>query len=203
MPREYDSAQTKARILEAATAEFTEHGLAGGRVDRIAARAGANKQAIYAYFGSKRELFSAVIARGTGEFAKAIALDPADIGGALARIFDDNAMHPGRLRLLLWEALEHGPRPRSGEAERAKHNVDRVIAALGDAQHAGLISDEIEPAALLLLLGALTFWPLAFPQTTHTAMGDQQAIERIRAAVVRAGELLTAPITRERGPRTP
>ena len=112
-------------------------------------------------------------------------------------------MHPGRLRLLLWEALEDGPRPRSGEAELAKHDVDQVIAALGDAQRAGLISDEIEPAALLLLLGALILWPLAFPQTRHTAMGDQQAIERIRAAVVRAGELLTAPMTREGGLRTP
>src|SRR5689334_11886003 len=39
---------TRARILAAATAEFAERGLAGGRVDRIAAAADANKERIYA-----------------------------------------------------------------------------------------------------------------------------------------------------------
>ena len=38
-----DAEATKARILEAATAEFAAHGIAGARVDRIAASAGANK----------------------------------------------------------------------------------------------------------------------------------------------------------------
>lgn len=49
----YDSAATRARLLDAAHAEFAERGLAGARVDRIAAAAQANKQAIYAYFGSR------------------------------------------------------------------------------------------------------------------------------------------------------
>ena len=52
-----DSAATKRRILDAATAEFAHFGLAGARVDRIAERAGANQQLIYAYFRSKEELF--------------------------------------------------------------------------------------------------------------------------------------------------
>ena len=43
-----DAEDTKRRIFEAATAEFADHGIAGARVDRIAARAGANKQLIYA-----------------------------------------------------------------------------------------------------------------------------------------------------------
>jgi AcrR family transcriptional regulator len=42
----YDSA-TRARLLDAAYAEFSERGLAGARVERIAAVASANKQAIY------------------------------------------------------------------------------------------------------------------------------------------------------------
>jgi AcrR family transcriptional regulator len=57
-----DSAATKERLLEAATAEFAAHGIAGARVDRIAAAARANKQLIYAYFGSKEQLFDAVLA---------------------------------------------------------------------------------------------------------------------------------------------
>ncbi|MFZ1908100.1 MAG: helix-turn-helix domain-containing protein, partial [Burkholderiales bacterium] len=48
-----DSERMRQRILEAATADFARHGLAGARVDRIAARAGANKRMLYYYFGSK------------------------------------------------------------------------------------------------------------------------------------------------------
>ncbi|HEX9554719.1 MAG TPA: TetR family transcriptional regulator, partial [Streptosporangiaceae bacterium] len=39
---------TKKRILAAATEEFTEHGIAGARVDRIAAAANSNKAMLYA-----------------------------------------------------------------------------------------------------------------------------------------------------------
>src|SRR5260370_9975850 len=53
---------TKRRILAAATAEFTEHGIAGARVDRIAAAANSNKAMLYAYFGNKEQLFEAVFA---------------------------------------------------------------------------------------------------------------------------------------------
>ena len=38
----------RKRIVEAATVEFAAHGLAGARIDRIARRACANKQLIYA-----------------------------------------------------------------------------------------------------------------------------------------------------------
>ena len=61
MAAERDSTATKARLLEAATEEFAAHGIAGARVDRIAAAANANKQLIYAYFGSKDQLFDAVL----------------------------------------------------------------------------------------------------------------------------------------------
>jgi AcrR family transcriptional regulator len=37
----------RIRILEAAKQEFASHGLAGARVDRIAASAGANKRMLY------------------------------------------------------------------------------------------------------------------------------------------------------------
>ena len=37
----------RLRILEAAKEEFAAHGLAGARVDRIAAKAGANKRMLY------------------------------------------------------------------------------------------------------------------------------------------------------------
>ena len=59
--RTRDAAATRGRILAAAKRAFAQNGLAGARVDKIAASAGANKRMIYHYFGSKEELFSAVV----------------------------------------------------------------------------------------------------------------------------------------------
>ncbi|MGH8735927.1 MAG: TetR/AcrR family transcriptional regulator [Burkholderiales bacterium] len=47
--------------MAAATAEFARHGLGGARVDRIAARAGANKRMLYYYFQDKEGLFLAAL----------------------------------------------------------------------------------------------------------------------------------------------
>jgi AcrR family transcriptional regulator len=44
--------QTRARILEAATNEFSANGLAGARTERIAEAAGVNKALLYYYFRS-------------------------------------------------------------------------------------------------------------------------------------------------------
>ena len=59
--RKRDAEATRARILHAAKKEFAKHGLGGARVDEIADRAKANKRMIYHYFGSKEDLFRAVL----------------------------------------------------------------------------------------------------------------------------------------------
>src|SRR5207237_8884745 len=51
----------RLRILEAAKQEFAAHGLAGARVDRIAANAGANKRMLYYHVGKKDDLYLAVL----------------------------------------------------------------------------------------------------------------------------------------------
>jgi hypothetical protein len=55
-------AATRDRIVEVATREFAEHGIAGARVERIVAAARTNKAQLYAYFGSKEGLFDAIFA---------------------------------------------------------------------------------------------------------------------------------------------
>jgi AcrR family transcriptional regulator len=56
-----DADRTRANVLAAATVEFAEHGFGGARIERIAKRAGANKQLIYYYFGGKEKLYVAVL----------------------------------------------------------------------------------------------------------------------------------------------
>jgi len=62
-----DADATRKRVLHAAKVEFSRHGLAGARVDAIAARAKANKQMIYHYFGNKQDLYLAVLEHAYGD----------------------------------------------------------------------------------------------------------------------------------------
>lgn len=66
--RTAEKSSSRDILLQAAIAEFAEHGLSGGRVDRIARRAKLNKQAIYYYFKSKEALFAAALAYGYTQF---------------------------------------------------------------------------------------------------------------------------------------
>ena len=60
-PRKHDRARTRQDILDAATEEFAEQGFSGARVDAIAARTRTTKRMIYYYFGSKEDLYLAVL----------------------------------------------------------------------------------------------------------------------------------------------
>ncbi len=53
--------QTRAQLLDAAATVFAQRGLDGATVDDVAAHAGFTKGAVYAHFGSKDELFLAML----------------------------------------------------------------------------------------------------------------------------------------------
>ncbi len=58
-----DPEATRAQILDAAEEEFARYGLAGARIDAIAAQTGVTKAMIYYYFGSKEGVYEAVLER--------------------------------------------------------------------------------------------------------------------------------------------
>ena len=60
-PQQRNPQATRQKLLTAARREFANSGLAGARVDEIAARAGVNKQLVYHYFGDKDALYLAVL----------------------------------------------------------------------------------------------------------------------------------------------
>ena len=55
------SSETRTRILDAALGEFSALGLAGARMDQIAAAAGVNKALLYYHFDSKEKLYIAAV----------------------------------------------------------------------------------------------------------------------------------------------
>jgi AcrR family transcriptional regulator len=136
MPRDADA--TRRRILEAATAEFAAHGIAGARVDRIAASAGANKSLIYAYFGSKDGLFDAVFDAAVVATVDEIPIDADDLPGYAARLYDHRLERPDLLRLAHWDRLE-----RDGvgiENDTVQGALASKVKALARAQKAGKVS---------------------------------------------------------------
>ena len=64
--RERNSQKSKEDILTAAEALFAEKGIYGTRVDEIAKEAKINKRMIYEYYGSKEELYKAVLKNAYG-----------------------------------------------------------------------------------------------------------------------------------------
>ena len=120
--RKRNSRATRDELLAAATEEFAEKGLAGARVEEIAARTATSKHMIYYHFGSKEGLYSAVLERAYGEFRLAEgatdydALAPLDALAILVgTTFDIHATHPQTVRIILAE--NHQP--------RRKHRPDR------------------------------------------------------------------------------
>ncbi|WP_128435461.1 TetR family transcriptional regulator [Streptomyces cyaneus] len=187
-----DPEATKARIFDAAVAEFARYGIAGARIDRIAAEAKANKQLIYAYFGNKAELFSQVLGRSMVDLAAAVPVDPDDIEGWLDRLMDYHAAHPELLRLLYWEGIQYGTTELPDETERQDHYAHKV-AAVQDGQDRGVITDAIPAQDLLFLLVAMANWATVVPQMSRILVGgEDDDRDRLRASVKEAARRLVA-----------
>jgi len=60
-PVRLPAAVRRALIVEAAEAEFARNGLAGGRLDAIAERAGVSHPRVVQMFGSKKKLFLEIV----------------------------------------------------------------------------------------------------------------------------------------------
>lgn len=146
--------------MRAATAEFAAYGIAGGRVDRIAKSAAANKNLIYVYFGSKELLFGAVLERHLGDVYESVLFTPEDLPGYARRLFDFVMEHPQLIRLLAWWGLEQkGDWPAGPRA-----SVDAKLEGLRKAQQDGWITEEFTPAFLLVTVIALcNGWTAANP----------------------------------------
>jgi AcrR family transcriptional regulator len=158
-----DIQKTKKRLLEAATNEFAQRGIAGARVDRIAELAGCSKALIYDYFGNKDQLFDAVYDALVVAFVQEVPIDPADLAGYAGRLFDQYQACPEILRLASWDILERGGIGTQLEAIQTANQ--HKIAEIEKAQHDGRLSDHWSPAVLLaLIVGMSTIWFFATPE---------------------------------------
>jgi len=132
----WDTERTKQLLLDAATEEFSAFGLAGARIDRIAEKAGVNKERIYQYFGKKDELFGVVLERQLIAVMNSVSITGTGIEAVIdyaGRCFDYQVEHPELARLTFWEGLERDePTALAFRSESADNKVVRLRAALPD-----------------------------------------------------------------------
>src|SRR4051794_26353839 len=100
---------TRDRILEVATREFAEHGIAGARVERIVSAARTNKAQLYAYFGSKDGLFDAIFFASLDRIMNVVPIDATDLADWAVRLYDESLRRPDLIRLATWARLERRP----------------------------------------------------------------------------------------------
>ena len=104
-----------ADILEVATREFAEKGLAGARIDEIAEATRTSKRMIYYYFGSKEGLYIRVLEeayRRMRAIEADLHLEDLEPEAALRRLVgftvDYQWAHPEFIRLVMTENIHRG-----------------------------------------------------------------------------------------------
>ena len=191
----WNTEETRRRLKEAAVVEFAAEGLAGARMDRIAERAGINKERLYKYFGDKERLFATVLADEMAKIAEAIPMDTLhheDLGEYAGRCYDYHVANPHLTRLLHWEALAYGDKAVPDEGARERH-YQRKVAAFTEAQARGTLPPTPDAAHLVFMVMAMASWWDAVPQVARMVTGGTDSPDARRAAVVEAARRLATP----------
>lgn len=164
--RHRDPEQTRQEILEVATAAFAEKGLAGARVDEIAAQTRTTKRMIYYYFGSKQGLYRAVIERayaGIRDVERELQIDALPPLEAMCRLvestFDYHQTNPAFVRLVSAENIEGARNVRSSTAiaERNAEVVATMRRLLERGERTRCFRPDVDPLDLHILINGVSF----------------------------------------------
>ena len=162
-----DPARTREQILQAAIVEFSVNGFAGARIDKIAARAGANKRMIYHYYGNKDDLFQAVMERTYDDIRtkeSQLSLSDMDPQGAMRRLVEFSfgyfTENPHFTRLLNIENLYRARHIKGSQRVRKMHSplVEMIEDILARGRAKGVFRDDADPIQLYTSVAALGYF---------------------------------------------
>ncbi|GEO26901.1 HTH-type transcriptional repressor [Alicyclobacillus acidoterrestris] len=179
-----DPESKKRQLLEAALKEFSEYGLAGSRIDRIAERAGCSAGLVYTYFGSKDGLFDAVLNEIVHQTVTNIPITPEDLPEYAGKLFDAHEQHPDVARVVMWHRLERGGDGQQipGGGDAARHKIDVIRSA----QEAGKLPSHFDAEQLMLLIQSIaSLWTSQPPEIAELVAAKSDRARR-RATVVEA-----------------
>jgi AcrR family transcriptional regulator len=185
-----DAERTRQALLAAAEIEFSTKGLAGARVDVIAQQACANKRMLYYYFGSKDELYLAVLERAYGAMRKAerelnlTSLMPLDAIRTLVEFkFDYCQQHQQIIALLAGENMLGAAYLKRSKRLRDINLslVDQISTVLAAGVARGEIKPGIDPLHLYISMSALSYFYFSNAATLSVAFARQLSSPAERA----------------------
>lgn len=193
--RQERGAQTRASILKAAVAIFSEAGYGGARTDAIAERAGVNKALLYYYFKNKAGLYSAILEDQLKEFSlratEALSAEGSSTSKLLQYVgahFDFISEHPYYPRLIQ-RLVMTGGKPLERLAREFIVPLHRKLSAVVDrGVRAGEFRRLDTQHAVLSLAAVIVFYFISAPVwtvVTHTDPYERSHLARRRKEVVK------------------
>ena len=192
-----ESADTKQSLLDAATAEFAANGFNGARVGEISERAGVNKQLVYHYFGSKDDLYVAVLEnayRRLRESETRLDLSGLPPPEAMRKVvefsFDHLEEHREFVSLLADENIHRGQRMGLTDRMEAVNRpiIDLIQKTLERGERSGDFRKGLDPLQVYLSIASLGFFYFSNMHTLSRIfsrdLGSEDAIQERRRHVV-------------------
>ena len=189
--RKNDPEQTRQNILDVATEEFATNGLAGARVDAIAAKTRTTKRMIYYYFGSKDELYQAVLDQAYGGIrhneARLHLLDlpPVEAMRALVGMtFDYHDAHPNFVRLVSIENFQQAAFLKRSKTSRGRNATAILLLEeiLARGVTAGCFRTNVDAIDLHMMMSSFSFHRVLNRYTFGTLFGRDPLLESQRPA---------------------
>lgn len=164
-PRSRDPERTRAQLMEAALAEFGDHGFHGARVDRITKAVGCNARLLYHYFGSKEKLYIAALEHIFTDIRaqeRQLELERLPPRAAMERLvgftFDFFDSNPLFVKVARNENLLEGRYIVQTEAVRASSLplMDAIEQILEQGHHEGAFARSYDPLQLYVTIVAIS-----------------------------------------------
>ncbi|HEX6978910.1 MAG TPA: TetR/AcrR family transcriptional regulator [Alphaproteobacteria bacterium] len=204
--RTNDPEKTKQDILAVATVEFAEKGLAGARIDEIAARTKTSKRMIYYYFGGKEALYISVLEeayRRIRHIEGELQLDHLPPEDALRKLvgftFDYENGHPEFIRLVMNENIHNGKYLARSKLiqELNVPAIEAVRRVLERGKKEGIFRRDVDPIDLHMTISALCFFNVSNRATFSTIFKlDMESPKALAARRARIIETILASVRR-------
>lgn len=192
------------QIIDIATQEFVEKGLAGARIDEIAGR--ATKRKIYYYFDGKDDLYRAVLARAyrrVRESESRVDVERGTAIEALRRLIEHDvryhSQHPELVRLVMNENIHRAehlkrieglPNENGQIIEILRKLIDRGVAE-------GSFRAGIDPVTLHMNMTALSFYNVSNQFTfAHNFGVDMTSADAVARRAREVADILIAWVRR-------
>ena len=204
--RRNDPARTMAEILQVATVELADKGLAGARIDAIAAATRTSKRMIYYYYGSKEGLYLAVLEdayRRTRETESNLHLSDLTPQQALEKLvertYERHRENEDFIRLVMSENILRGEYIRQSKNIKKLNLpvIDAIAELYGRGVSEGVFRTGLDPVDIHGLISALAFFNVSNRHTFGAifqknadqglahALGKDQVIEMVMRYICR------------------